>query len=73
VFVEPASAVALAAVRADAEAGRIGADDYPCVVLTGHGLKDLGRFQGPVAEPDIVQVGDLAGRVSGWFADGGPS
>ncbi|MEE6287872.1 pyridoxal-phosphate dependent enzyme [Georgenia sp. MJ173] len=68
IFVEPASAVALAAVRADATAGRLGAADEPCVVLTGHGLKDLGRFTGTARRPVPTTIDQLPGRVSGWLA-----
>ncbi len=67
IFVEPASALALAAVLADAEAGRIGLADHPCVVLTGHGLKDLARFGGPLPDDDVVRGDELAGRVEQWF------
>jgi len=69
VFVEPASAVALAAVRADAEAGRLGRDDEPCVVLTGSGLKDLGRFSSPDRRPIPATPDDVARRVSAWLRE----
>lgn len=59
VFVEPASAVALAAIKADAAAGRIGGSDKPCVVLTGSGLKDLRRFTGPVSPRDVQESGPI--------------
>ncbi len=69
VFVEPASAVALAAVRADADAGRLGRDDEPCVVLTGSGLKDLGRFAAPDRRPVPTTPDEVARRVSDWLRD----
>lgn len=67
VFVEPASALALAAVRKDAEEGRLGADDEPCVVLTGHGLKDLGRFTGADRRPTPTALEQIPGRVRVWL------
>ena len=59
VFVEPASAVALAAIAADAASGRLGAGDRPCVVLSGSGLKDLRRFSGPLRPHDIIATKQL--------------
>ncbi|MEE6282878.1 pyridoxal-phosphate dependent enzyme [Georgenia sp. MJ170] len=73
IFVEPASAVALAAVRADAKAGRVGADDQPCVVLTGHGLKDLGRFTGADRRPTPTAVDQIPSRVSAWLTQASPA
>ncbi|NJC72947.1 pyridoxal-phosphate dependent enzyme [Planosporangium thailandense] len=67
VFVEPASALALAAVRKDAAAGRLGADDEPCVVLTGHGLKDLGRFTGADRRPTPTTLDEVQDRVRAWL------
>jgi threonine synthase len=63
VFVEPASAVALAAIAADARSGRLGADDRPCVVLSGSGLKDLRRFSGPLRPQDIIAADQLTETV----------
>lgn len=54
VFVEPAAAVAIAAVIADARSGRINRKDRPVAVLTGSGLKDLRRFTGENARRDVV-------------------
>jgi threonine synthase len=67
VFVEPASAVALAAVRQDAEAGRLGRHDEPCVLLTGHGLKDLARFAAPEHRPTPTTSHEIPGRVRAWL------
>ncbi len=68
VFVEPAAATTLAALIADAEAGRVGAGDDVVLVMSGAGWKDLGRF-GPDAEGlPIVPVDDVAGRVDDWAA-----
>ncbi|MCR6030727.1 pyridoxal-phosphate dependent enzyme [Nocardioides sp. zg-579] len=67
IFVEPASALALAAVRQDVEAGRLGPDDQPCVVLTGHGLKDLGRFVAPEHRPAPTTLDEIPQRVQSWL------
>lgn len=67
IFVEPAAALALAAVRQDVEAGRLGPADEPCVVLTGHGLKDLGRFTGPDRRPAPTTLQDIPARVRQWL------
>lgn len=68
VFVEPASALALAAVRQDVEAGRLGAEDEPCVVLTGHGLKDLKRFTVAERRPTPTTIEEIPDRVRQWLA-----
>jgi threonine synthase len=44
IFVEPASALAVAAIMHDVRAGRLTTADRPLAVLTGTGLKDLRRF-----------------------------
>lgn len=67
VFVEPASAVALAAVFLDAEAGRIGAKDSPAVLLTGHGLKDLSRFQTASFAPTPTRPDEVESRIENWL------
>jgi len=68
IFVEPAAAVALAAVRQDAELGRLGRTDEPCVVLTGHGLKDLGRFTAPARRPTPTAPEEIGDRVAAWLS-----
>lgn len=67
VFVEPASALALAAVQQDVEAGHLGRDDEPCVVLTGHGLKDLGRFTSPDRRPTPTVPENISAHVRKWI------
>jgi len=47
IFVEPASALALAGLHQDIRAGKITANDEPVVIFTGSGLKDLTRFKTP--------------------------
>ena len=71
IFVEPASALALAAVARDAATGRLGRDDEPCVVLSGHGLKDLARFATPAQRPVPATIDDVPGRVREWLAGTG--
>ncbi|MFZ9533490.1 MAG: pyridoxal-phosphate dependent enzyme [Ilumatobacteraceae bacterium] len=44
IFVEPASALAVAALANDVRCGRLPATARPVVILTGSGLKDLRRF-----------------------------
>jgi threonine synthase len=68
VFVEPASALAVAAVAADAAAGRLGSQDHPVVVLTGSGMKDLRRFARPVDPSAVATIDEIAGRVAAHLA-----
>ena len=44
IFVEPASALAVAALANDVRSGRLPVTARPVVILTGSGLKDLSRF-----------------------------
>ncbi|WP_434081588.1 pyridoxal-phosphate dependent enzyme [Sanguibacter sp. Z1732] len=67
IFVEPAAALALAAVRQDVEQGRLGAADQPCVVLTGHGLKDLGRFTASDRRPTPTTTEEIPQRLTRWL------
>jgi threonine synthase len=69
IFVEPAAATGLAALAADAAAGRLGPDDHPVLVLTGAGWKDLGRFAGPASSIPVVTVGEIGSRVDQWLAN----
>lgn len=68
IFVEPASALALAAIRRDVLAGRVGRSDQPCVVLTGTGLKDLRRYAATDAAEGHLAVGDLHRRIRDHMA-----
>lgn len=68
IFVEPASALALAAIALDARSGRLGAHDAPCVVLTGHGLKDLSRFTTKQFRPVPTDPSDVPNRTRSWLA-----
>jgi threonine synthase len=72
VFVEPASALAVAAVAADAAAGRLGPDDHPLVVLTGSGMKDLRRFTRPIDPASIATIDEIGQRVRDYLARARP-
>ena len=56
VFCEPASAIAVAGVLKDLEAGRIGAGSTIVCTLTGHGLKDPDTAIGQSAKPFTVDA-----------------
>lgn len=69
VFVEPASAVALAAARADLRAGRLDPGADVVLVLTATGLKDVGAV-GPVPL-ESLDVAALPERIRAWAATAG--
>jgi threonine synthase len=71
-FVEPAAATTLAAVRTLAAEGRIGADERVACLLTGTGLKDpaAARTLVPVPEPVPLDRAAFAARAR---SGGGPS
>ena len=59
IFVEPASAAALAGVARSLEEGWVAEDSDIVAVLTGHGLKDMGaigRSEGIVRIPNSTQA-----------------
>jgi threonine synthase len=58
VFVEPASALAVAAIIDDVATGRLTASDRPVAVLTGTGLKDLRRYA-PTRRDAPMHIDDL--------------
>ena len=68
IFVEPASALAVAAIMHDVRAGRLTEADRPIAVLTGTGLKDLRRFS-PTGEAfqTPMGVGDLRSMLAASF------
>lgn len=68
VFVEPASATALAALIADVERGRVGPDDHPVLILTGAGWKDLGRFAADAGRLPTVPLDAVTARIEDWAA-----
>jgi threonine synthase len=68
VFVEPAAAVALAALLQDRRAGRLDSSATAAVVLSGNGLKDLRRFRSPDGATREADVDDLAGIVTAHLA-----
>ncbi|MCB0116834.1 MAG: pyridoxal-phosphate dependent enzyme [Caldilineaceae bacterium] len=55
-FVEPASAITLAALRADRAAGRLRSDERVACWLTGTGFKDATALQNMVAEKVVGMV-----------------
>ncbi|WP_236789882.1 pyridoxal-phosphate dependent enzyme [Amycolatopsis sp. GM8] len=67
VFVEPASATCLAAVRRDAEDGKLTPSDYPVIVLTGAGWKDLSRFRSSAGLAPVT-VDEVTDQVARWVA-----
>lgn len=66
VFVEPASAAALAALIQDVERGRVTTADHPVLVLTGAGWKDLGRFATDADRLPTVRLEDVTEHVDRW-------
>jgi len=64
VFVEPASAVALACVRRDLVSSRLPRDSRVVVVLTGSGLKDLRR---PASSLDAIQKFEDLDQIDRWI------
>lgn len=67
VFVEPASALAVAAVLDDVARGRLTEADRPVAILTGTGLKDLRRFT-PAHRHTPMTVTDLRALLAQTFA-----
>jgi threonine synthase len=66
IFVEPAAALAVAAIMHDVEAGRLTASDRPVALLTGTGLKDLRRFV-PEQLDTATRVADLRALLATTF------
>ena len=64
IFVEPAAAITLAALRADLASGRLRGDERVVCLLTGVGFKDAsalqrmaeGRAVQPITVDDILQI-----------------
>jgi threonine synthase len=66
VFVEPAAACALAGLRNDVRAGRIGSGDSALLVLTGSGLKDLATVERTLDPPPLTSLDALPGAIAEW-------
>ncbi len=68
IFVEPASALAVAAMTKDFLSGRLTSADRPLAILTGTGLKDLRRFAPtiPVVSRH-TNLNDLRGALQSAF------
>lgn len=69
VFVEPASAAALACLISDLDHHRIHAQDHPVLIFTGAGWKDLGRFADDAAGLTHVDLGHVDEHIDKWVAD----
>lgn len=69
IFVEPAAATTLAALMADIHQGRVGPNDHPALILTGHGKNDLARFATDRPRTPIVAVDDITERINAWARD----
>ncbi len=67
VFVEPASAVALACAIKDRRDGRLGADDAVVLVLTGSGLKELKSIETALPPPTLIKPDDIESHVARLF------
>ena len=68
IFVEPASALALAALIQDFHEGLISKSDDPLVILTGSGLKDLRRFEQPdTSSTHAASLSDLKSKLETTF------
>lgn len=63
IFVEPASACALAAAIKDREGGRLNEDNEVVLVLTGSGLKDLNSIEGSVERPAMIAPENIERQV----------
>ncbi len=66
VFVEPAAALAVAAISRDVAEGRLATSDCPVAVLTGSGLKDLRRVA-PAQRPSPGGLDDLGALLAAAF------
>ncbi|WP_199433253.1 pyridoxal-phosphate dependent enzyme [Qaidamihabitans albus] len=68
VFVEPASAAALAALIEDLGTGKLGENDHPVLILTGTGSKDLRRFTDDARGLCDAELNAIPARVDNWVA-----
>jgi threonine synthase len=74
IFVEPASALAAAALADDVKSGRLPSSARPIAVLTGSGLKDLRRFSSTVGPTEqTFTIDDLRLRLQAIDASERPS
>lgn len=68
VFVEPAAAASVSALRRLLASGQISKDDKVVCLVTGHGLKDptsaIKDVQVPVIDPDPSQLAKIVGKGS---------
>lgn len=63
IFVEPASAAALAGLIHDLDHGAISADGHAVLILSGAGWKDLARFAPDAAQLPVIGANDVALQI----------
>jgi len=74
IFVEPASALAAAALANDVKSGRLPSSARPVAILTGSGLKDLRRFSSTVSSTQqSFTIDDLRRRLEAIDGNEQPS
>jgi threonine synthase len=74
IFVEPASALAVAAMANDVRSGRLPTSAHPVAILTGSGLKDLRRFASSSSIMDqTFTMSELRHRLQTRGANESPS
>jgi threonine synthase len=69
IFVEPASATALAALIDDLDHGRLSNRDHPVLILTGAGWKDLSRFTTQASALPLVPVDEVSQHITNWVGN----
>lgn len=69
VFVEPASAAALAALIDGLERNRLEPDDHPVLILAGAGSKDQSRFTTEAGHLPLVDLSEVPERINKWTAN----
>lgn len=72
-FVEPASATAVAGLRRLLDSGTVGAHEVTVVVASGTGFKDLGVARSLVRPAPVIEpvAEALFATVDAWYLDGG--
>ncbi|MBT6037431.1 MAG: pyridoxal-phosphate dependent enzyme [Kordiimonadaceae bacterium] len=69
IFVEPASAISLAAVINDRKNGRLKPSDTVVLILTATGIKDLNSVEEIVTPPNQIDANDLPKAINSWTLD----
>jgi len=68
-FVEPASATALAAAIGDRDSGKITASDTVVLILTATGLKHLTSVERSVEQPISLRTDELPNAINVWASE----